>query len=80
MDNTLVRIHIEIDRHLYNRLSNTVPYGMRSLLYRKLLAMLAGSIEKGGEIIIGAILSDQVELVYNPQTGVHSLNTSGDEE
>lgn len=61
------RLSIEIPRDLHNRMNNFLPYGVKSLVIRKVLEMITDALEKNGEIFIGAVLADNIKLEYHPQ-------------
>ena len=62
-DSVEVKIAFDVPISLRNRFDNTgVPWGIRSVLIRKIFEMVVDLIEKHGLIIIGAILEGKCEL------------------
>jgi len=64
------RVNFEIPDDLFERCAR-LPWGFRTSLMRIILERIVDSIEKNGEIMIGAILSGEFSLEYTPREGVH---------
>lgn len=56
------RINVELPKEQYDRLKELLPWGMKSLLFRSLIAMTLEAVDKGGPEVLGLILNKQ----YNP--------------
>ena len=56
-----VTVNFRINRDLHQRLYN-LPYGIKANLLRKMYELIADAYERDGNIIIGTILDDKMEL------------------
>lgn len=70
-----IRCNFEVPSSLFNRMKR-LPWGTRANLIRILLEKVCDSIEENGEVIIGAILSGEYQLVYAPKGTVQNLDKS----
>ena len=61
-------IRVIVEKTLFDRLDKSIPWGVRSEVIRKLLAMTLDLTEKHGTAAIGAILDNQVEFVISTRT------------
>ena len=68
----MARISFDVAPELFKRLQR-LPWGFRTTLIRVLLERVADAIDKHGEIMIGAILSGEFELVHVPRMAGQSL-------
>lgn len=57
-----VRWNFEVDRELNKRLDDCIPFGYKAQLFRATVELIVSALEKHGLIILGAILSGEVEL------------------
>jgi len=56
-----VTVNFRIERELHNRL-DSLPWGIKASLLRKMYELVADAYDKDGKIIIGTILDDKMEL------------------
>lgn len=75
-ERSMARINFDVDPALFERLKR-LPWGFRTTLIRVLLEKVANSIEQHGEIMIGAILSGEFELVHTPKPRGQNLSDLG---
>ena len=61
-------IRVIVDKPMFDRLDKSIPWGVRSEVIRKLLAMTLDLTEKHGTAAIGAILDNQVEFIIVTRT------------
>lgn len=59
------RVSFLVPPELANRL-NSIPWGVRSMLLRIMTEKLVDAFESQGQIMAGAVLSGEFELVYKP--------------
>ena len=57
------RVAVTVDDETWNRLTDLIPWGSRSVVIRSLLEILAEAVDKHGLIILGAIQDRSVKLV-----------------
>jgi len=57
------RLSIDLTMEQYSRFIRLVPYGSKGRLLVKVLDVLLDTIEKHGDLAIGAILSDKVSVI-----------------
>jgi hypothetical protein len=73
------RVSVTVDAETWNRLTDLIPWGSRSVVVRALLELFAESVEKNGLIMLGAIQDRKVSLVlrsnFEQQEIPHDLST-----
>ena len=69
-----MRINVDLDRELYKRWIKCFPWGTRSEAIRSLIELGCASVENGGAVMLGAILSKELSLNYNPKDSVEKFN------
>lgn len=70
-----VRCNFAVPAPLFKRIKK-LPWGVRANLIRIILEKLCDSIDAHGEVMIGAVLSGEYALVYQPKDSVQSLDSS----
>ncbi len=58
-------LHVVISNDLHQRAIMSIPFGVRSELYRRVLEMVVSSIEDGGPAALGAILTGAIKLALD---------------
>lgn len=53
----MLTISFKIDKEIHERLKATVPYGVRSHFFRRILELALSRLEVGGYEVIGAIMA-----------------------
>jgi len=76
-ERNMARVNFDVDPALFERLKK-LPWGFRTTLIRVLLEKVADAVDKHGEIMIGAILSGEFELVHVPKERGQNLPGSHD--
>lgn len=71
-----VRMNFEVPETLFKRAQACLPWGMRANTVRVLLEVVVRAVETEGTMILGALLSGDYKIVYDPQTSVQKLNAS----
>lgn len=57
------RITVLVDDELFDRMNAAVPHGFRRHVVCSVLRLVVDAIEADGNIMVGAIMSDQYKLV-----------------
>lgn len=60
------RITVSIPEDLEKRMLKTIRRGFRDPLISAVLNLLVEALKRDGEIIVGAVLSGQYKLVFDP--------------
>jgi|TARA_R100001530_G_C4304781_1_gene151429 predicted GNAT superfamily acetyltransferase len=61
------RLSIEIDEEEFKKLQKLIPWGVKNQLFKIIIDDLIKALEKNGPMVLGAILSGKVRLVYNEE-------------
>ena len=57
----VVRISFNLPRDLHTRLTDALPWGVKSTFFRKIVEIAVDRIEKGGYAVVGGILKGDVD-------------------
>ena len=63
-------IHVQVDRSLHTRALKLIPWGLRSEMFRKVLEVILDAIERHGQVMIGALISGRIRIVYEEEKDV----------
>jgi len=74
------RINLDMTQELYARHSHAFPHGVRSEVLRKLIELACDAVESGGSLMLGAILSGELSLVYEPPSEALKSDASSEGE
>ena len=58
---------VDLNEEQYSRFAKNFPVGFRMEAVRKLIEMACTSVEDSGSLMLGAILSGELSLVYEPR-------------
>lgn len=75
----LVRLTIEVDRDFHNRLDTAFPWGSRTRITRLVLYRMVEAVERGGPAMLGALMSGEFALEFDPAALPVPLGDSSDE-
>ena len=56
------RLSVELATELYDRVASTLPWGVKSAIFRQLLEMVIEGVEEKGHEFVGALLSGHLKL------------------
>lgn len=59
----LKRVTVQVDPELFDELNRVVRHGFRGHLLERLLRMVLDSIERDGDIMLGALIAGEFKLV-----------------
>lgn len=59
----LKRVTVQVEAELFNDLNRVVRHGFRGHLIERLLRMVVDSIERDGDIMLGALIAGEFKLV-----------------
>lgn len=74
IDERKVRMNFEVPETLFKRTQEALPWGVRANVIRAILEIIVRSVERDGQMILGAIMSGECRLVYDPPGSVPELN------
>ncbi len=57
-------IHFHVDRSLHSRALRCIPWGTRTEMFCRVLEMIIEAIENHGVVMVGAVISGQMKLIY----------------
>ena len=69
----VTRINLDMPDELYARWSHAFEHGIRSQVHRRLIALACDAVETSGSLMIGAILTGELTLVYAPPEERHNV-------
>lgn len=57
----VARISFNLPRDLHNRLTDALPWGVKSTFFRKIVEIAVDRIERGGYEVVGGILKGDID-------------------
>lgn len=61
------RLSIEIGEEEFEKLQKLIPWGVKNQLFKIIIDDLISALEKSGPMVLGAVLSGKVRLIYTEE-------------